>query len=137
MKKIKSGNIKANFIEKFLYIVKQELIGLIRPIRNRCRCPKCRSIGTYKPHGFLTGDSKASGRRWICKWCGYYYGLIDGDFKTRDPFITLCRESDENDPTITDANKDKGILFHWYDDDASLAKKGFFGFDESTRRFNV
>jgi hypothetical protein len=61
--------------------------------------------------------------------------FIDGDFKTRDPFITLCRESNENDPTIADVNKDKGILFHWYDDDASLAKKGFFGFDESTRRF--
>ena len=61
--------------------------------------------------------------------------FIDGDFKTRDPFITLCRQSNENDPTIADADKDKGILFHWYDDDASLAKKGFFGFDESTRRF--
>ena len=61
--------------------------------------------------------------------------FIDGDFKTRDPFITLCRESDENDPTIVDANKDKGILFHWFDDSVTSAKLGFFGFDESTRRF--
>ncbi len=61
--------------------------------------------------------------------------FIDGDFKTRDPFITLYRESDENDPTIVDAGKDNGILFHWFDDSVTSAKLGFFGFDASVDRF--
>lgn len=59
---------------------------------------------------------------------------IDGDLKTRDPFITLCASSNGL-PDIDDANKDKGILFQWYDDDTSTNKTGFFGFDESSNRF--
>lgn len=49
------------------------LIGL----RDRLRCPKCRAVGTYKPHGGivdrLAGDKRAV-RRWMCKHCGLYYG---------------------------------------------------------------
>jgi hypothetical protein len=59
---------------------------------------------------------------------------IEGDFKTRDPFITLCSSS-SGLPDIDDANKDKGILFQWYDDDSSTNKTGFFGFDDSSNRF--
>ena len=81
------SDTKASMLSMFLYIIKQELLGLIRPIRNRCRCPKCKAVGTYKPHGYLTGNSRESGRRWLCKWCGYYYGLIDGKFKERAAFI--------------------------------------------------
>ncbi len=61
--------------------------------------------------------------------------FIDGDFKTRESFITLSRESDENDPTIIDAGKDHGTLFHWFDDSVSSAKLGFFGHDASIDRF--
>jgi hypothetical protein len=48
------------------------LVGL----RNRLRCPDCRAVGTYKPHGARRarrgGDRPV--RRWLCKWCGYYVG---------------------------------------------------------------
>ena len=44
-------------------------------IRDRLRCPnpKCRAIGTWKPHGgwidVYLGDV-AGTRRWMCKFCG-------------------------------------------------------------------
>lgn len=59
------------------------LIGL----RDRLRCPKCRAVGTWKPHGglfdnlwgwwtdqrrkLLPNVPYATSRRWICKYCGY------------------------------------------------------------------
>jgi hypothetical protein len=62
------------------------LIGL----RDRLRCPKCRAVGTWKPHGgwfeFLNRDHRsgfikevirkygakeAHNRRWLCKYCGF------------------------------------------------------------------
>lgn len=65
----------------FLY-----LIGM----RDRLRCPKCRAVGTFKPHGgwldkfydwrtnnrdlraaFAAGAKYATDRRWVCKYCGY------------------------------------------------------------------
>lgn len=45
--------------------------------RDRLRCPECRAVGTWKPHGGLIdrlhGDRRAV-RRWMCKCCGLYYG---------------------------------------------------------------
>ncbi len=42
-------------------------------IRDRLRCPQCKAVGAYKPHGgwidVWLGDN-ASVRRWMCKWCG-------------------------------------------------------------------
>lgn len=44
-------------------------------IRDRLRCPnpKCRAVGTWKPHGgwidVYLGDV-AGVRRWMCKFCG-------------------------------------------------------------------
>jgi hypothetical protein len=62
------------------------LIGL----RDRLRCPKCKAIGTWKPHGgwcdriydwwtsnralaaaFAAGAKYATDRRWVCKYCGH------------------------------------------------------------------
>ena len=62
------------------------LIGM----RDRLRCPKCKAVGTWKPHGgwcdrsydwwtsyaalqavFALGAGYAADRRWICKYCGY------------------------------------------------------------------
>jgi hypothetical protein len=46
-------------------------------LRDRLRCPACRSVGTWKPHGTLA-DRRRHGdrpvRRWLCKWCGHYVG---------------------------------------------------------------
>jgi hypothetical protein len=49
------------------------LLGL----RDRLRCPECRAVGTWKPHGGWWdrrhGDTRGV-RRWLCKWCGHYLG---------------------------------------------------------------
>ena len=46
-------------------------------LRARLRCPECKAVGTWKPHGTIEArlrheDIKV--RRWLCKWCGYYNG---------------------------------------------------------------
>lgn len=46
-------------------------------LRDRLRCPECRAVGTWKPHGTLTArwrDHDRPVRRWMCKWCGHYIG---------------------------------------------------------------
>jgi len=45
-------------------------------MRDRLRCPDCDKVGTWKPHGSRIFDSTDTRqvRRWLCKWCGYYYG---------------------------------------------------------------
>ena len=48
------------------------IVGYI--IGHRFKCPKCDAIGTWNPHGGIVGDSRGSGRRYLCKWCGYYIG---------------------------------------------------------------
>ena len=65
--------------------------------------------------------------------------IVDGDTITanvstmtvEDPIITL---GGTTAPTVADAF-DRGIEFHWYDDEASNAKKGFFGFDMDNKKF--
>ncbi len=59
------------------------LVGL----RDRLRCPECKAVGTFKPHGgWLDFKDKRQTylvhgvyvarkkRRWLCKWCGAYRG---------------------------------------------------------------
>jgi hypothetical protein len=47
-------------------------------MRDRLRCPSCKAVGTWKPHGTLTArwgkDHDRPVRRWMCKWCGLYVG---------------------------------------------------------------
>lgn len=52
-----------------------ELAGTVPWLRDRMRCPRCRAVGTWKPHGgfFDKLDVKRK-RRWLCKWCGLYVG---------------------------------------------------------------
>jgi hypothetical protein len=44
-------------------------------MRDRLRCPMCKAVGTWKPHGgwFDNSDVRRV-RRWMCKWCGWYLG---------------------------------------------------------------
>ena len=47
------------------------LVGM----RDRLRCPRCRKVGTWKPHGgWLDREDGRKVRRWLCKWCGSYHG---------------------------------------------------------------
>ena len=48
-----------------------------------------------------------------------------------DPIFTLGGDT----TPVSDDNLDRGIEFNWYDGGASLAKVGFFGFDDSTGKF--
>jgi hypothetical protein len=44
-------------------------------VRDRLRCPHCKAVGTWKPHGgWIDTRDLRHVRRWICKWCGYYLG---------------------------------------------------------------
>lgn len=50
-------------------------------LRDRLRCPKCRAVGTWKPHGgWLDARESRFRRRWMCKWCGYHFNS-DGEAK--------------------------------------------------------
>jgi hypothetical protein len=59
--------------------ITHELWGLLRVVkmRDRLRCPECKAVGTWKPHGGLWDRWKHGDRpvrRWMCKWCGLYVG---------------------------------------------------------------
>ena len=60
---------------------------------------------------------------------------IDGELKTRSPFITLYNDSSNNSLGITDADTDRGVLFKWFDNGITEEKLGFYGFDDSINRF--
>src|SRR5277367_3034579 len=65
-------------------------------LRDRLRCPKCRAVGTWKPHGgwierwtpshiemlskLPSYTKRAYDRRWLCKYCGYNLNFI-GEFQ--------------------------------------------------------
>ena len=55
---------------------------------------------------------------------------------TTDPIISIGGGTNGGEPTVDD-NKDRGIEFQYYTGSGTngLAKKGFFGFDDSTSRF--
>lgn len=56
-------------------------------LRDRLRCPQCKAVGTWKPHGGWIDNvspsthrlwrnlprftARATNRRWLCKYCGY------------------------------------------------------------------
>jgi hypothetical protein len=48
-----------------------------------------------------------------------------------DPIITIGGD----DAPSSDDNKDRGIVFRWYDSGTSAAKTGFFGYDDSSGHF--
>lgn len=76
---------------KIFFIIKLQIFSFLKifGIRDRFRCPKCGAIGTWKPHGGIFDSSKSSGKRWLCKWCGFYKGIIGnkGDLVIRQAFI--------------------------------------------------
>jgi rubredoxin len=61
------------------------LVGL----RDRLRCPRCKAVGTWKPHGgwidlfnewrtdfaatLRPGVFHSTDRRWVCKYCGFVH----------------------------------------------------------------
>jgi hypothetical protein len=56
-----------------------EAAGALRwlGVRDRLRCPECKAVGTWKPHGTLWDrwrDNDRPARRWLCKCCGLYFG---------------------------------------------------------------
>jgi rubredoxin len=70
------------------------LLGIVTTLRDRFRCPRCKAVGTFKPHGGVVDEFAARWngevvikreaeageigirrvRRWLCKFCGLYYG---------------------------------------------------------------
>jgi hypothetical protein len=77
-------------MNNYLWIVWHQISDILRIIgmRDRFRCPECGAVGTWKPHGGWLDDSTASGRRWICKWCGLYIGRpMGGKIVKRRAFI--------------------------------------------------
>jgi len=76
-------------MRNWLWIIRHQICDAARifGIRDRLRCPECKSVGTWKPHGGWFDNSKASGRRWLCKWCGHYVGMLNGEIIERDAFI--------------------------------------------------
>lgn len=85
------------------------LVGL----RDRLRCPRCKAVGTWKPHGgwycaytawrYGTADVTrwgaifATNRRWLCKYCGFNLST-EGEFqcypdKVKKVWSTECENS--------------------------------------------
>jgi len=60
---------------------------------------------------------------------------VDGFLKTRDCLVYLNNAQDESPLDISDANRDAGVAFKWYDDNTSEEKLGYFGFKDNTERF--
>jgi len=65
--------------------------------------------------------------------------LENAFLKTSECFIYLNNSSDENPLTNSDADKDNGVLFKWFDNNAGIGateeKLGYFGFKDDTERF--
>lgn len=62
--------------------MKHFLFDLLRIVglRDRLRCPRCKAVGTWKPHGgWLDREDRRGVRRWMCKWCGLYRGPERGE----------------------------------------------------------
>ena len=65
--------------------------------------------------------------------------LQEAFLKTSECYIYLNNDSSENPLGITQANRDNGILFKWFDDSPGIGateeKLGFFGFIDEKERF--
>lgn len=88
--------------------VLHELAAALRFIgmRDRLRCPACRKVGTFKPHGYRIGRGEDRPvRRWLCKWCGRYWGP-EGDYLMAFPNkqLSCWTLTHYYDPTIDDNN---------------------------------
>ncbi len=74
-------------------------------IRDRLRCPHCKAVGAWKPHGgwidVWLGDN-AGVRRWMCKWCGLT--RYKDSSHTAFPSAALGWWVLEGDHTLTDAD---------------------------------
>ncbi len=58
-------------------MLKHQFFDFLRLIgmRDRLRCPACKGVGCWKPHGgWLDREDERKVRRWMCKWCGFYRG---------------------------------------------------------------
>ena len=58
-------------------VIRHQLADFCRllGLRDRLRCPACRAVGTWKPHGgWLDREDERKVRRWMCKCCGIYAG---------------------------------------------------------------
>lgn len=55
-----------------IFWAKHQLFDFLRiiGIRDRLRCPYCKAVGTWKPHGGWLDFGDKERRRWLCKWCG-------------------------------------------------------------------
>lgn len=65
-----------HLLESAMFALKHQLFDFLRlfGVRDRLRCPLCRAVGTWKPHGgWLDFEDERPVRRWLCKWCGVYY----------------------------------------------------------------
>lgn len=100
------------------YWVKHQLFDglMLVGLRDRLRCPKCKAVGTYKPHGgwcelfhsFITnvratlkqGTRYATDRRWLCKFCGYNV-TPDGTFQCYPNARTGAWGLKDDDSTLT------------------------------------
>lgn len=59
--------------------MKHTLLMMVPWLRHRLRCPACDAIGTYKPHGgLLDRQDERRVKRWLCKWCGFYWSKSEG-----------------------------------------------------------
>jgi len=76
-----ANKIGFSFVVKHTFFMLLHFIGL----RDRLRCPKCKAVGTWKPHGGFFGGARTAQHRgqiinvrmtmrWLCKYCGHYVG---------------------------------------------------------------
>lgn len=97
------------------------LIGM----RDRMRCPMCRAVGTYKPHGSIVGrifQKDRPVRRWLCKWCGFYVGpegvMRAFSSKERGCWVLPYPWTDDSPkdplPTPADLVTEQMNLWPWY-----------------------
>lgn len=74
-------------------------------VRDRLRCPQCKAVGTWKPHGgWWDREDKRRVPRWLCKWCGHYVGpegvrraIVDN----AKGHWTLLEDLTPGEPTLT------------------------------------
>ena len=89
-----------------MYWLKHQFFDCLRLIglRDRLRCPSCRSVGSWKPHGgWLDVEDKRGVRRWLCKWCGMYIdnevGMVPAVMSRRyKVWILLCDLEEDDVP---------------------------------------
>lgn len=87
-------------------------------VRDRLRCPKCGSVGTWKPHGsfWFDREDQRAVRRWMCKWCGLYVGPEGVQQVVSDPNVKawqLVKDAGPGSMTPEDAVNASSIAHTW------------------------